>query len=300
MNFVFDHNNINVFDLEKSLTFYREALGLRVSREVNAPDGSFRILFLSDVSGAHALELTWLRDRTTPYNLGDNEYHMAVRCADKEAAYALHKKMDCICYENNEMGLYFIADPDGYWIEILGPKVATSAVRTLLNRRSVRSFSGEPVPPVLVEGILRAAMQAPSAGNQQPWRFVVVRDKNILKEVPSVHPYAAMVPECDVAILVCGDTRAEKYPGYWTQDCSAAVENMLIAIQSFGLGGVWLGVYPTEDRVVGMRKLFHISEETVIPFALVPVGFSKHPHAEVTQRFDADRVSLDVWNRPYL
>jgi lactoylglutathione lyase len=299
MNFIFDHNNINVINLEKSIAFYKDALGLRPFREVSAPDGSFRIVFLSDSSGAHALELTWLRDHTAPYNLGENEFHMAVRSTSKETAYEHHKKMGCICYENKEMGLYFISDPDGYWIEVLGPKTATSAVRTLLNRRSVRSFSNESVSPVLVEGILRAAMQAPSAGNEQPWKFLVIRNKNTLQSIPKFHPYANMVPECDVAILVCGDISREKYKGYWVQDCSAAVENMLIAIQSFGLGGVWLGVYPDENRVAAMRSLFKITHEPIVPFALIPVGLPKHAQSETVPRFQKDLVFHDEWDKPY-
>lgn len=290
MEFIFDHNNINVLNLEKSLSFYQKALGLFVSREMNAPDGSFRIVFLSDASGAHALELTWLRDRVEPYRLGDNEFHLAVRCGDKQAAYELHKSLGCICYENKEMGLYFISDPDGYWIEILGPKVGMSSVKTLLKRHSVREFSPEPVSDVFVEGVLRAAMQAPSAGNEQPWKFVVVRNKELLKAVPNHHPYAAMVPFADVAILVCGDLSKERHKGFWVQDCAAAVQNMLVAIQAYGLGGVWLGVYPSESRVENLRKLFEIEDEQIVPFALVPIGFAKNVQVQLPERYNASLV----------
>ena len=120
MTFTFAHNNFNVRDLEKSLAFYRDALGLNEIRRVNPADGSFTIVFLGDAAGStHALELTWLRDWDRPYNLGDNEFHLAFHVDDYEAAHALHKEMGCICYENEAMGLYFIADPDGYWIEII-------------------------------------------------------------------------------------------------------------------------------------------------------------------------------------
>ena len=119
MKFTFAHNNLNVFDLEKSLEFYREALGLEVTRTRNADDGSFRLAFLGDATTSHLLELTWLRDMERPYNLGDNEFHLAFRVDNFEAAYKKHKEMGVICYENKKMGLYFIADPDGYWLEIV-------------------------------------------------------------------------------------------------------------------------------------------------------------------------------------
>lgn len=120
MNFAFAHNNFNVCDLEKSLAFYAKALGLTELRRKSAEDGSFTIVFLGDGAGSkHALELTWLQDWDRPYNLGDNEFHLAFTVDDYDAAHAHHKEMGCICYENEAMGLYFISDPDGYWIEIL-------------------------------------------------------------------------------------------------------------------------------------------------------------------------------------
>ena len=119
MAFTFAHNNFNVLDLEKSLAFYDEALGLKVIREKEAGDGSFKLVFLGDGITAHQLELTWLRDRTEPYNLGENEFHLAFVTDDFDAAHAKHEAMGCICYENTKMGIYFITDPDGYWIEII-------------------------------------------------------------------------------------------------------------------------------------------------------------------------------------
>ena len=117
--FRFEHNNINVRDLEKSLKFYEEALELKESRRIVPEDGSFIIVYLSDGQSDHLLELTWLRDWDREYNLGDNEFHLAFRVADFDAAYQLHKQMGCICYENPGMGIYFINDPDGYWLEIM-------------------------------------------------------------------------------------------------------------------------------------------------------------------------------------
>lgn len=123
MVFSFAHNNFNVRDLEKSLAFYREALGLTEVRRKEAEDGSFILVYLGDGAGSkHQLELTWLRDWDRPYNLGDNEFHLAFTVEDFQAAHDHHKQMGCICFENEKMGIYFINDPDNYWLEILPAK----------------------------------------------------------------------------------------------------------------------------------------------------------------------------------
>lgn len=119
MKFTIDHFNINVFDLDRSLAFYDKALGLKEERRKQAEDGSYIIVFLGDGTTANKLELTWLKDRETPYNLGDEEFHIAFKTPDFDKAHALHKKMGCICLENKEMGIYFINDPDGYWLELV-------------------------------------------------------------------------------------------------------------------------------------------------------------------------------------
>ena len=119
MSYVFNHFNFNVLDLDRSLKFYDEALGLKVVREKRAADGSFILKFLGDGTSAFTLELTWLRDRTEPYDLGEQEYHLAFMTEDMAAAHARHEEMGCICFENPSMGIYFIEDPDGYWIEII-------------------------------------------------------------------------------------------------------------------------------------------------------------------------------------
>lgn len=119
MKFTFNHNNFNVLDLQKSIAFYEEALGLKVVRQYEAPDGSFILAYMGDGVTPHQLELTWIRDRKEPYNLGENEFHLAMAVDDMEAAYAKHEKMGCICFENKAMGIYFIHDPDNYWVEII-------------------------------------------------------------------------------------------------------------------------------------------------------------------------------------
>ena len=117
MKFTFAHNNINVLDLKKSMDFYREALNLTETRRLETP--TFTLVYLGDGTTTHLLELTWLHNRTEPYNLGDNEIHLAMLVDEYDAAHERHTSMGCICYENPKMGIYFIKDPDGFWIEII-------------------------------------------------------------------------------------------------------------------------------------------------------------------------------------
>ena len=119
MSFTMAHTNINVLDMDRSLEFYKKALGLEPTRRVTGKDGAFEIAFISDGVSAYQIELTWLREKDTPYELGDNETHIAFIADDYDAAYALHKEMGCVCFENTDMGIYFIEDPDGYWLEII-------------------------------------------------------------------------------------------------------------------------------------------------------------------------------------
>ena len=123
INSRFDHFNFNVIDLERSLAFYEKALGLKELKRVVAPDGSFILIYIGDGQTGFSLELTWLRDHPEPYELGECEFHLCMRVAgDYDAIRNYHMEMGCVCYENKSMGLYFIADPDGYWIEILPEK----------------------------------------------------------------------------------------------------------------------------------------------------------------------------------
>ncbi len=125
MKFNIRHTNINVQDLEASVAFYKEALGLQVNRTKEAKDGSFKLVYLTDEAGLYEIELTWLKShQDRPYDLGENEWHICFGVDDYEAAHAKHKEMDCICFENEAMGLYFISDPDGYWLEITPNKGA--------------------------------------------------------------------------------------------------------------------------------------------------------------------------------
>ena len=167
------------------------------------------------------------------------------------------------------------------------------AMEAILSRRSIRRYTDKKVSDEVVKELLEAGMSAPSAGNEQPWHFVAITDHKILDEIPKIHPYSGMLKEAPLAILICGGESLQKYKGYWVQDCSAATENILIAANAIGLGGVWLGVYPIEERVDGIRKLLGMPEK-VIPFALLSIGYpaEQKPPAD---RYNESRVHYEKW-----
>ena len=167
------------------------------------------------------------------------------------------------------------------------------AIDAILSRRSVRRYTAEQVPEKVIHELLEAAMSAPSASNEQPWQFVIINDRQVLDEIPKYHPYAGMLKEASLAIAVCGDLELEALKGYWVQDCSAATENILIAAQANGLGAVWLGVYPWQERVAATRKLLGLPEH-IIPLCLISIGYpaEKKPRAN---RYNASRVHYNRW-----
>lgn len=166
-------------------------------------------------------------------------------------------------------------------------------MEAIYTRRSIRKFTPQPVSGELVEGFIKAGMNAPSAVNQQPWQFVIIDDRTTLNEIMTVHPHSAMLAQATVAILVCGDLSLETRQGYWVQDCAACTENILLEIADAGLGAVWLGVYPREERVEGIRRILGIPSQ-VVPFSLIPVG---HPAEEKApnDKFNPDRIHRNSW-----
>ena len=167
------------------------------------------------------------------------------------------------------------------------------ALETIMTRRSVRKFTSLEVGDELVEKLLRAAMQAPSANNGQPWHFVVIRDRAILDAVPFFHPFAQMVKEAPLAVLVCADTGNARSPDYWVLDCSAATQNILLAAHALGLGAVWLGIHPRQERMEKMAPLVKLPEG-VKPLALIALGFPAEHHA-FSDRFKPARIHQDTW-----
>jgi nitroreductase len=167
-------------------------------------------------------------------------------------------------------------------------------MKAIYARRSIRRYAKDPLPREKLLEFVKAGMNAPSAGNEQPWQFLVVTDRPLLGKIMEIHPYSSMLREAPAAIMVCGDTSLEKYKGYWVQDCSAATENILLEIADQGYGGVWLGVYPVEDRVKKLQKLFALPAH-VIPLSLIAVGVPAETK-EPKDVFLVDRVKFDRWS----
>ena len=163
----------------------------------------------------------------------------------------------------------------------------------IFTRRSIRSYTDQEVEEEKITNILQAGMVAPSAGNEQPWHFIVVDDDQILAEIMEFHNYANMLAEAQAAIVVCGDKKLEKYEGFWVQDCAAATENMLLAAESQGLGAVWLGIHPAEKRVEGANELFDLPAE-VNPVSIIALGYPAR-EKEKNERYQQDRVHSNSW-----
>ena len=167
------------------------------------------------------------------------------------------------------------------------------AIEAILSRRSIRKYTPAPVSEEELRIVLDAAMNAPSSSNGQPWHFVVIDDRTVLDEIPKFHQYSSMLKEAPMAIVVCGDTKLERTKGVWVQDCSAATENILLAARAMGLGTVWLGVFPIEERVGGLRRLLGLPDN-IIPLSIIALG---HPGETKppANRFNAERVHRNKW-----
>ena len=169
------------------------------------------------------------------------------------------------------------------------------AMEAILSRRSIRRYTPDPLPEEAVRRVLEAGMAAPSAGDERPWHFVVITDKEMLAAIPGFHPLARFVPNAAAAILVCADVALSKYPpaDWWVQDCSAATQNILLAAHAAGLGATWLGVHPVQTRVDGFRALCRLPD-SIVPFSLVSLGFPA-VRKEREPRFDPSRIHRERW-----
>lgn len=167
------------------------------------------------------------------------------------------------------------------------------ALENLLTRRSIRRYTAEPVTEAEVEVLLRAAMAAPSAGNQQPWHFVTIADRSVLSQLPDIQPHCRQMLLAPLAILVCADVTAEKHEGFWVQDCAAAAQNILLAAHALGLGGAWCGLYPRTPWCEGVARLLNLPHH-VQPLCLLSIG---HPDEEKpnSERFRRERIHDERW-----
>lgn len=168
-------------------------------------------------------------------------------------------------------------------------------LEAILQRRSIRDYIDKAIPEEIFTELLEAGMCAPSAGNERPWHFIVITERVLLEGITQIHEYSKMLKHAPAAIIVCADMNRDKYPGvgYWVQDCAAATENILIAAQDKGLGACWLGMYPKEGRVEGLRRLLNTPEH-IVPFSGIALGYpaaTKNPGS----RYDESRVHRNGW-----
>ncbi len=163
----------------------------------------------------------------------------------------------------------------------------------IFTRRSIRKFSDKSIDDASVKKMLEAAMVAPSAGNSKPWRFIVVRNKDSFATIAKHNPYAQMAVNSSVCIVVCADLSAEKYPGYWQQDCSAAIQNMLLAARGLGIGTVWTGVYPDEARIKAFKSYFELPKQAEV-LGIVVCGY---PITDFTPRdnYEKEHIFSEKW-----
>lgn len=166
-------------------------------------------------------------------------------------------------------------------------------IKALMNRRSIRRFTPTPVAPQAREVLVRAALQAPSAGDARPWHLVEIDDRERLDGLAAAMPGCDMLREAPYGLLICGDPSLEKIPGFWVQDCSAATQNVLLAVTALGLGGVWIGLHPVAERADAVRAALRIPK-AIVPLALVAAG---HPAEDPGRedRYDADKRHINRW-----
>ncbi len=167
-------------------------------------------------------------------------------------------------------------------------------MKEIFSRRSIRKYQDKAVDEAQIEELLRAAMYAPSAGNERPWHFVIIRDRDKLNEITKFHPYTQMLKEAPLAIAVCADISNVKYDGaFWVQDIAAAVQNILLQGESMGLGTCWCGVYPKKELVEGVSQLLNLPGH-IIPVSVIAVGYPAEKK-EVRERYNPDRVHYENW-----
>lgn len=172
-----------------------------------------------------------------------------------------------------------------------------AAIDNIMSRVSVRDYTDQPVDSATVDTLLRAGMAAPSAGNKQPWKFVVVTDKAVLGKMSSTIKTMGMAEKAPMAIVVCGDldnTFPEDGRDYWVEDASAATENILLAAHSMGLGAVWCGVYPMKERVAFIKELLGLPE-SIVPLNVIPMGYPAES-PEPKDKWKPENVHYERWN----
>ena len=163
----------------------------------------------------------------------------------------------------------------------------------LMTRRSIRAYTADKIEYHVVEDIIKAGMYAPSAVNCQPWHFMIIDDREIFQKIMDIHPYSSMLKGAQYAILVMGDEKLQHGPGYWVVDCAAVTQNILLAAHSKGIGSVWVGLHPREQRKEGIKKLFDLPDH-IHPFSIISLGYPDE-EKEQPDRFRKDRIHYNQW-----
>jgi len=168
-----------------------------------------------------------------------------------------------------------------------------NVIEAIMTRRSIRKFTGESISEQDLDKVLRAGFQAPSAHNFQPWEFIIIKDKEKFAKIADFHPYAKMLPYADICIIVCGDNNKQPKVGYLIEDCSASIQNILLAAHGIGLGAVWCGLYPDEERVDEIKNLCKLPDN-IIPVGMVVLGH-KGEDKKAEDRFIKEKLHYENW-----
>ncbi len=165
----------------------------------------------------------------------------------------------------------------------------------LITRRSIRKYKDNAISREAIEEIVKAGMYAPSAVNCQPWHFIIVDNRDIINQIIEVHAYSSMLADAQFAVLVLGDEHLQHGPGYWAVDCAAATQNILLAAHAKGLGAVWLGLHPREQRKKDIAELFSLPEH-IQPFSIISIGYPDES-PQIPDRFKKDRIHYNQWEK---
>lgn len=239
------HRCIHVLDLEKSLEFYEKALGLIPVRRMGPEDRSWENVFIANSTSGFQIELTWNNGRTEPYINGGRDTHLCFTVPDMEAARALHEEMGCVCFVNERMGLYFIEDPDGCWIEIIPEgrqgtraQLGVDVLHALKSRRSVRSYTEDQIDAALLQSVVEAGLISAAGRGIRPWELIVVQNHETLAALAECRTMGSqMLKGAAAAIVVVAKAEAADT---WIEDCSIVMANMHLAADASGLGSCWI------------------------------------------------------------
>jgi len=167
------------------------------------------------------------------------------------------------------------------------------AVKAMLSRRSIKSYTTQPVQGEVITELLTAAMSASSAGDAQPWHFIVIQERRVLDKIAKLHPHSQTIEEAPVVVVVCADERAQKYMGLLVQDCAAATQNLVVAAHAKGLGAAWLRVFPVKEMITAVREVLSTPKH-VTPFSMIPLGYPAETKLPLN-RYSSERIRYNTW-----